>query len=67
MRDYPGMRFVLLSDDFARAALAVRAQAFRHEKAKDGDGSPVLHLDQAKRFHELPCRFEEARTATPGT
>jgi hypothetical protein len=63
------MRSVLLSDDdFLRAALAARAQAFRHEqKAKDGEGEKALHLDQAKRFHELARRLEEARNAAPGS
>jgi len=61
------MRSVALSDDdFARAALAARAQAFRHEQhAKNGNGEAQLYLDQARRWRALAECFEEARTASP--
>jgi hypothetical protein len=58
------MPFVDLSDDdLARAALAARAHAYSHElHAKTNTDAPDAHRDQARRFHALAKRLEEARS-----
>jgi hypothetical protein len=65
----PPMPFVELSDDdLARAVLAARAHAYAHElhaksnaDSADARDAPDPHRDQARRFHALAKRLDEAR------
>ena len=62
------MPFVELSDDdLARAAVAARSLAFRHEEhAKAAKDAAQPHLDQARRYRALARHLEEARNTSRG-